>query len=187
MAAIRGIRPEVDLWPLLRSFGAGIVGDPARPGTVTGATLTLCAERPEDAERILSRVVKPALAATGRIGGKPVEAASRGNMVVIGWGEGTLAAALELAEKPGRSAAGLFQASLLPVGRIGFVRAGVVAIPGLGGPESPLTSTLAEAAPIVWRGGWDSGKAWDVLSWGDLKRSVAQFLERVPQAPPEAP
>lgn len=187
MATLRGVRLEVDLWPLLRGVSAGMLGDPARPGRVAGAILTLHAERSEDAERILRRVVQPALAGAGRIGGKPVEAAARGNTVVVGWGEGMLAAALKSAEDPARGAATFIKGDDRPVGRAGVFRANLADLPSFGGPDSPLSATLAEAAPVIWRGGWAGGRAWDVVRWGDLRRSVARFLDRVSQAPPEVP
>ncbi|OJW17109.1 MAG: hypothetical protein BGO49_08165 [Planctomycetales bacterium 71-10] len=195
LALVRGVRPEADLWPLVRGVAAGAFDD-------GGAVVAIVAGTPEDADRIARRVVlplapllggKPAAAAPGevvaigRASGKPVETAVRGATVLIGWGEGSLGRALKSAEAPEQSVAPLVAAEGRPAGRVGAFRPGLLPLPASIGRAGPLAATLAEAAPAVWRGGWDDGRAWDVVRWGDLRRVVARFLERVPQAPPEAP
>lgn len=186
-AALRGVRLEADLWPLLRGASGGVLGEPTRSGNVSGAILTLHTDRPEDADRILKRVVQPSIAGAARVGGKPVEAIARGTTVVVAWGEGALATALKSAELPDRSAATIIGRDDRPIGRAAFFRPILVDFSRFDGADSPLTRTFAEAAPVVWRGGWAGGRAWDVVRWGDLRRSVARFLDRVPQAPAEAP
>lgn len=203
LALVRGVRPEADLWPLVRGVAAGAFADPAAPGETSGAVVALIAGTPEEADRILRRVVLPlapllggrptaapgpdGAIAIGRASGKPIEAAARGATVLIGWGEGSLARALQSAEAADRSVATLVAADGRPAGRAGMFRPGLVPMPPPLDRAAPLAATLAEAAPVVWRGGWDDGRAWDVVRWGDLRRVVARFLERVPQAPPEAP
>lgn len=195
LALVRGVRPEADLWPLVRGVAAGAFDD-------GGAVVAIVAATPEDADRVARRVIlplapllggKPAATppgeavALGRASGKPVQAAVRGATVLIGWGEGSLGRALESAEAPQRSVAPLVAAEARPAGRVGVFRPGLLPLPASIGRAEPLAATLAEAAPAVWRGGWDDGRAWDVVRWDDLRRVVARFLERVPQAPPEAP
>jgi hypothetical protein len=200
VAMVRGVRPEVDLWPLIRGVAAGTFADRTGAPAAVAAIVT---GSPQEADRILRRVVLPlapmlggkptaapdpgAIFAIGRASGRPVEAAARGETVLIGWGEGALDRALASAETPERSAAALVSADGPAAGRVGFFRPGLVAPPDSLVSASPLAATLAEAAPVAWRGGWDDGRAWDVVRWGDLRRVVARFLERVPQAPPEAP
>ncbi|WP_337176677.1 hypothetical protein [Paludisphaera sp.] len=200
MALIRGVRPEVDLWPLVRGVAAGTFADES--GT-PGAVAAIVAGSPEEAERIFRRVVLPmapllggrpgagtdpgAVVAIGRASGMPVEAATRGSTVLIGWGEGALDRALKSAETPDRSVAALVSIDGRAAGRVGVFRPRLGAATRLIDRAPALAATLAEAAPVIWRGGWDGGRAWDVVRWGDLRRVVARFLERVPQAPPEAP
>ncbi|WP_165248796.1 hypothetical protein [Paludisphaera soli] len=205
LATVRRVRLEVDLWPLLRGVSLATFADAESPGTTAGAILALHSDGPEEAARILKRVVLPlapllggapaqgpdeAVVPLGRASGRPVEATARGATVLIGWGVGAVATAVRSAEAPERSAAAWIGGMQeRPVGRAGVIwpgRAGLP-IPGVDDPTSALATTLAEAAPIVWRGGWEGGRAWDLIRWGDLRRSVARFLERVPQAPPEAP
>ncbi|WP_068410311.1 hypothetical protein [Planctomyces sp. SH-PL62] len=206
LATVRGVRLEADLWPLLRGASLATFADPEKPGTTSGALLALHTDRSEDADSILRRVVLPlaplfggsrpangpaeAVATLGRASGRPVEAVASGTTVLVGWGEGAVATALKSAQAPERSVAGLIGGDeSRPVGRAGVFWPGRAGLPIPGGddPASPLAATLAESAPVVWRGGWEGGRAWDVIRWGDLRRSVARFLERVPQAPPEAP
>ncbi|WP_165066599.1 hypothetical protein [Paludisphaera rhizosphaerae] len=188
MATLRGVRPEVDLWPLLRGVSAGVVllGDPNMPVGV-GVVVALHAERPEDAERIHRRVIQPALAGRERFADQPIKSIVRGGMVLVGWGEGAIATALKSAEAPEQSAATLIGRDDHPISRAGVFRPSVVDVTRFDGADLALTVMLAQSEFIVWKGGWAREKAWDVVRWGDLKRSVARFLEIVPQAPPEAP
>ncbi len=195
LALARGVRPEADLWPRVRGVAAARFAEP------DGAVAAIVADSPESAERILRRVVLPLapllggkpdpapadeVATLGRASGKPVQAVARGNAVLIGWGEGALRRALESAKAPERSLAPLVAADPRPAGRVGVFRPELV--PELAGhlPSPPLAATLDEAAPVVWRGGWSDGRTWDSLRWDDLRRVVARFLDRIPQAPPEA-
>jgi len=189
LATLRGVRLEADLWPKLRGVGAAAFADPGRPGSTAGAIVALHADGPDEAEAILAKVAAPALGSLVRDG--TLALARRGSTVLVAWGPHALDVALKSAEAPGSSIAGLVGeggAGAREVGRAGLFWPGRVRLSGINDdPASPLAATLAEAAPVAWRGGWDDGRAWDVIRWGDLRRPVARFLERVPQAPPEVP
>jgi hypothetical protein len=204
LAVARGVRLEADLWPLLRGVTAAALVDPQHPGRTGGALLALHADRPEDAERILQRVVAPLASliggrkpdagaktrALGRLSGRPVEAASQGATVLIGWGDGALDSALRSMDRPEESAAASLEAVAdgRALGRAGVYWPGRLALPIKGyDAASPLAAVLSEGPPVVWRGGEEGDRAWDLVRWPDLRRLVARFLERIPQAPPDVP
>ena len=204
LAAARGVRLEANLWPMLRGVTVAALTDPAQPGRTAGVLLALHAERPEAADRILSQVVAPLSGsgrgmvgegakprALGELSGRPLEAASRGSTVFVGWGEGMLERGLRSIDEPDRSAAKVIagaaeggravnRAALYWPGRLTFPIAGFR-------PSSPLTASLSTGSPIIWTGGEEGGRAWDLVRWPDLRRLVARFLDQVPQAPPAAP
>jgi hypothetical protein len=127
--------------------------------------------------------------ALGELSGRPLEAAVRGSSVFIGWGRGTLEHTLGSIDHPERSAATLInKAEGRAVNRAGLFWPGSLVWPTTGlRPPSPLTASLSEGSPLVWTGGEEGGRAWDLVRWADLRRLVGRFLDRVPQAPPAAP
>ncbi|APW60815.1 hypothetical protein [Paludisphaera borealis] len=209
LAMARGVRLEADLWPILRGVTVAGLADPRQAGRAGGVLLALHTDRAEDAERILARVVRPMsglfgggknaaeskTVALGRVSGRPLEAAVRGTSVLVGWGDKTLELGLQSIDRPEHSAAAVVEreragagAGERPTSRAGVYWPGRLALPMLGlNALSPLTVSLSEGAPVVWRGGEEGGRAWDLVRWPDLRRLVARFLDRVPQSPPDTP
>jgi|GEM_PF-1061237 len=217
LALARGVRLEADLWPLLHGASLGLLINEGTPDTLRGAVVALHAADPRSARRILDRVVAPfasmagsaaprpaaetgaepdaeaPLIMFGRVSGRPLEAVARGSSVLVGWGEGALARALQSAEKPDESVAALLEgrepvSDGRPATRFGAVWPGRTASAlGAWGPNSPFAAALADGSPMIWRGGWDSNRAWDAIRWPELRGLVARFLERIPQEPFEIP
>jgi hypothetical protein len=125
LAVARGVRLETDLWPLLRGVTAAALADPHHPGRAGGALLALHTHRPDDAERVLRRVVAPLSTLTGgaradansrllmlgKLSGRPVEATAKASTVLIGWGDGALESALRSTERPEQSAEAVLEAA----------------------------------------------------------------------------
>ena len=210
LALARGVRLEADLWPLLRGASAGLLVEDGLMGRPRGIVVALHAADPQGARRILDRVVAPLAGAgrpkpvaeaapgseasplvLGRVSGRPLEAVARGATVLVAWGEGALSRALQSAETPEKSVAALLDKETgddRPVNRFGVIQAGRAALAlGAWGPNSPFAAALVSASPVVWRGGWRDGLAWDSARWPNLRGLVARFLERIPQEPFEAP
>ena len=200
-ALIAGIKPEADLWPHLRGLS---VAATTRPGEATpGALLALHLDGDAAALRIVDGVL-PRLVAQfkladrdappadpapdrirrlGRAGGRPLEVARRGPTVLLGWGEGTLASALDASDHPEHSAGPALRASWGPVAprRVGALWPG--RLPGL--PEgSPLAAALIGSPPILWSGTTSGLDSRDELRWESLREPVRRFLERLPLDPP---
>lgn len=207
LASARGVKLEADLWPSLRGVTAAALADPDRPGRTGGVLIALQTDRAEDAERILTRVLTPLagllggakagpgskVVELGRLSGRPIEAALRGPAVILGWSDGALGCGLASMDHPDASVATILEragagAGGRPLSRAGVYWPGRLALPIKGyDPSSPLAAALSEGSPILWRGGEEGGRAWDMIRWPDLRRLVARFLDRVPQAPPDAP
>jgi hypothetical protein len=217
LAAASGARLEADLWPHLRGLTLGLLVDSARPGLPGPALLCLHLDQEGAARRLLDEVL-PRLAtlregrrltapapgssaptldpsrarSLGRIAGRPLEALARGTTVVIGWGDGALAASQQAAGRPDAVRAWLFpegaEAGRPRPSRIGVIWPGRLSLPvaGLDGP-SPLSSALAAGPPIVWRGWSDGKQARDVVQWGGLDGLVRRFLASIPPASRQVP
>ncbi|WP_168221775.1 hypothetical protein [Aquisphaera giovannonii] len=206
LTAAAGAKVEADLWPHLRGLTLVLLAHPSTEPTI-GLAFHMDSET---SARVLIEQTLPRLATLwgggrgkagpagppgegkhlGRVGSRPLEAASRGSTVVLGWGDGVLAALLDAAEKPanGWTARVEREASRQPgralPDRVGFLQPGRVRIPikRWAGP-SPLEESLAEGAPLVWAG-WTRGEdSFDRVEWADLKSLIRRFLERIPLAP----
>ncbi|MBX6314654.1 MAG: hypothetical protein IRY99_17325, partial [Isosphaeraceae bacterium] len=119
LAIAAGVRPEAELWPRLLGLTACLRTDDS--GTIDGGLIALHTVGDDAAERIAT-VILPRLSAAwglaaagdpegadgrrllGRAAGRPLEATRRGATVLIGWGEGMLAAGLDATDHPERSA-----------------------------------------------------------------------------------
>jgi hypothetical protein len=127
------------------------------------------------------------------VSGHPLEAAVRGSTVIVAWGDGTLDLGLRSIDRPEQSAAVVLGGAKAvaggrPTSRAGIYWPGRLVLPFKGFVlESPLNVTLSQGAPVVWQGGEEGGRAWDLVRWPDLRRLVTQFLDRVPQSPPDTP
>jgi hypothetical protein len=204
LARAVGVRPEVDLWPRLRGISAGVTVDPA--GRIDGVLLALHAVDPAAAER-MARGIVPRLATRlgvtpadgpdrpeaegilrlGRLSGLPLDVCRRDATVLVAWGDRMLAAALDAGDHPERSAGPTIRASWgsRPPQRAGaFWPSG---LSGLATEGSPVASSLAGAAPVLWWGGWDGPTSRDEIRWAGLNGLVRRFLDRLPLAPPPEP
>jgi hypothetical protein len=200
LALAVGVRPEVDLWPRLRGVTAGVSADPA--GRIDGVLLALHAVDPAAAER-MARGVLPRLATRlgvtsadgpdrpeaegvlrlGRFSGLPLNVCRRGATVLVAWGDRMLTAALDAADHPGHSAGPTIRASW---GSRPPQRAGAFwpsALSGRAAAGSPVASSLAGAAPVLWWGGRDGPTSRDEIRWTELRGLVRRFLDRLPLAP----
>jgi hypothetical protein len=198
MAAVAGVRPEVDLWPNLRGLTVALLDDGR--GKIGGGVAALHTVDSDAAARVSETVlprlsalyVRPgAKAVTVRslpsVAGKPVEASVRGSCVLVGWGEGSLGRVFEAQDDPGRSAGRAIRAAWdgpapQRAGAIWPGRWRSVAAPG-----SPLALALEEAPPIVWSGRTDGAASRDVLTWSGLHGIVDRWLERLPLERPPHP
>ena len=199
LSLVAGVRPEADLWPRLRGISAGVRADPS--GRIDGSWLALHAQDPAAAERIARRVL-PRLATSmgavpaggpmlpeaegplplGRLSGRPLDLCRRETTVLVAWGEGMLADALDARAHPDRSAGPAIRASWgtsLPQ------RAGAFwpsRLSGRAADGSPTSSALAGAEPTLW---WGSAGATsrDEIRWTGLRGLVRRFLDRLPLEP----
>ncbi len=221
LATAAGARLEADLWPHLRGLTLGLLADRARPGQPGRAVLAIHMDQ-EASARQLSADVLPRLAvlwggpkvprnpaqahgpgagsdlhdqarSLGRISGQPLEAAVRGRTVLIGWGEQSLASALDSAQHPEHSVLPLVKtrsacADPSVVDRVGVFWPGRIKLPIKGlDATAPLARCLAEGPPIVWTG-WTNGEhAFDLVQWQELRPLVRKFLAQIPLEPALAP
>lgn len=173
-----GVRPEADLWPLLRGVTAAALAEPGS-GRAVGGLLALHAADAEAAERIVRRVVRPLAARWGR----PPDVAVREATVLLAWGAGTLDAARDARDHPGRSIGPTLQAAW---GEARPQRVGAVWLGRLEAVARRVpVGALAEAPPVLWWGESHPGGTRDVLRWADLKPAVRKFLDRLPLERPD--
>ncbi|MGO9597860.1 MAG: hypothetical protein ACLP7Q_07675 [Isosphaeraceae bacterium] len=222
LATAAGASLEGDLWPHLKGVTASVLAAPGDPDRA-GRCVAILHMDTEAAARQLFLQTLPHLAristrfraderpkhpqgdapsagldsagpvALGRPGGRPLEIALRGQDVVIGWGDQSLAAALRSAQTPERSVLPVLTEGWAgPQGktpaRLGALWPGRVRLPleGLDGP-TPLAQSLAEGPPLVWTG-WNLGaKALDRVHWQGLSGLVHRFLARLPLDPAGLP
>jgi hypothetical protein len=214
LATAAGARLEVDLWPHLRGLTFCVLTNASAGGQVDGAVLALHMDDEEAAKLIasdvaprmaspqngLKRAVLPrrsgrpdgkkipdaaTISPLGRLAGRPLQVTVRGRTVLIGWGEGSLAAALQAESRAGD--AGLMQTFLSSnrqgrkPNRAGWYWPGRIRLPlkGLDVP-SPLIQSLAQGRPIVWAGWNDGIQACDRICWPELHTLVKNFLDSVP-------
>jgi hypothetical protein len=189
---------EADLWPVLRGVTAALLVD--RQGNVSGGLCLLHVDDARAAQRLESAVI-PRLAAAwvkqagsakasrelralGQLAGRPLQSASRGTTVLVGWGESALASALDAKANPARSAGGLIRqhwTSAAPQ-RAGAIWPGRLRLPG---PETSSWSVaLAGSAPIVWHGTIGRTSTRDEFQWGELRGLVERFIDGIPFVPP---
>jgi hypothetical protein len=199
VAAAARVRLEADLWPALKGLTAAVLVDDA--GELTGAIVALHATDPAAADRIAGEVL-PRLASAivragkpsdprpdgaqplGAVDGKAVIAATRGRNVLIGWGDGSLDAALGALDRPARSAGPLVRSGwgASPPQRAGAFWPG--RLRRVAPPGSPLSRGLAGAPPIVWEGRTEVGSARDLVRWANLRGVVRRWLDALPLDPP---
>ncbi len=157
LAAAARVRPEVDLWPALKGVTVALLVDDAHEPA--GALAALHARDATSASKI-ARDVLPRLTASflktkktdapadgvevllGRIQGRPLSVTTRGSTVLVGWGDGALAAALDALADPVRSAGAALRADWgsTPPQRIGFLWPGRLRRSQFPTPRSPSRS-----------------------------------------------
>lgn len=202
LAAAARVRPEADLWPNLKGVTAAFLVDDA--GRPSGAVVALHATTPDAAGRI-ARDVLPRLSASflagrkadnqgqpaadgvtplGTVDGRPLSCTTRGRTVLIGWGDGSLAAALEASEHPERSAGAALREGwgAVPPQRAGGLWVG--RLRAVAAPGSPLALALAASPPVVWQGRNAGATARDVARWPGLDTTVRRWLDALPLEPP---
>jgi hypothetical protein len=221
LATAARTRLEADLWPHLRGLTIGLLASAPDVGFPDSAIVALHMDGPTSAQfvggEILprlsalwrggkeraallragsdpARVLDPAAPLSlGAIGGRPLDVAVRGRTVIVGWGRGALAAALDAAEHRERSVLNVLRIdvhrlSVRAPDRLGAFWPGRMRLPiaGLDGP-TPLARVLAEGPPIIWQG-WDhEGRTEDLVCWSDLRPLVHCFLASIPLEPSKSP
>jgi hypothetical protein len=180
-ALARGARLEADLWPML--LGVTLWCSVDELGDLDAGLLALHASGEQDAARIADRVVARLLGDGIAVAGRPLEMASRGGSVLIGWGAGALESSLEAAEDPSKSAGELLREDFgaSAPGRLGAVWPG--RLPWIGEEGSPLRGAMTDGPPLIWSGWTGGGTIRDELHWGGLRALVRRFLERIPAEP----
>lgn len=192
------VRPDADLWSVLRGLTAAVLVDPQ--GQTRGALVGLHTRDADAASRIATTVL-PRLASVylkdrekpsatvpsdllGHWRGRPVRAHALGASVWIGWGDGVLEESGAAADRPDGSAASVLRAAWgdAPPQRLGAAWPGrwAGAIPG--GTE--LVQALADAPPVVWVGRTHGETADDLVRWDGLDRTVGRWLAALPLTPP---
>ncbi len=184
LARTAGVRLEVDVWPHLRGFTAGVLGDPARPGRPTGGLLALHLDSEAAAARLLSQSA-PGLA---KLLGREVTAWQKGRDVLIAWGNGVEKAARDAAARPELSVAplcaGQLQAGQPPPERlVAFWPARCWPLEQKPVAQTASWSALIEDPPALWIGWNEEFKAIDSIRWPGLERRVHRFLEQIPVEP----
>ncbi len=161
------------------------------------AVAVLKMDQDQAAAQLVSQVM-PRLAtlwggAKGRPGGRPLEFAARGQLVLIGWGDRAVETMVRTAEHPEQSIERLIGAAREGLGSENLTRLGAywpgrmrLPVKGLDGP-TPLVETLAQGPPIVWTGWSRDGEAADRVRWQDLHGLVRRFLAAIPLQPPTTP
>ena len=199
LAAVAGVRPEVDLWPHLKGVSGCLLVD--RSGGLEGAMLALhtddLAASLRLADPFLPRVARfltrepgqdeprtEGVRRLGRVAGRPLMVARRGTTVLIGWGETALPACLDAREHPERSASEVIRSGWgpIPPQRAGAFWPGRVR--GLAPAGTPITLALAETPPVLWSGRTEGAVTRDTVRWDDLSGLVRRFLEHLPLDPP---
>lgn len=205
LALAAGIRPEADLWPLMRGATACVLADEA--GELDGALLVLHARDDASARRIARRVIRPLAArlgaedfaawiddesttsaydAAGSAFGRPLELTIRGRSVVVAWGVGVMAMSLEARAFPGRSAGSALREAwpaleTVPQ-RAGALWPGRVQLAGLA-PDlagSAFEEALDDSSPILWWGMAKAAATLDHVRIDGLQGIVHRTLERLP-------
>ncbi len=182
LAALAGVRPEVDLWPRLVGLSGSVQTD--ADGALAGVWLVLHGREPADAEALADQTL-PRLARAARLDrpeGPPERSLSitrRDRDVILRWGR---------TPDPGRVAPG-------PAPLAEFLAAGPIRrliavwpdrLPGLRPPPgTPLAAALAGAPPWVWSGQTAAGGSIDRLEWPGLRGTIARLLDALPQAIPD--
>jgi hypothetical protein len=183
LARAAGVRLEADLWPHLKGFTVGVLGEPDRPGRPTGAILAFHLDSEAAAEQLLKQSA-PGLA---KLLGREVAAWRNGQDLLVAWGTGVATAAREAAARPERSVAPLCAGALesgKPAPNRLLVFWPARCLP-LGNPSITRTtawSVVADDPPALWQGWNDEkeGKALDSVRWPELKRRIRRFLEQIP-------
>ncbi len=195
------IRPEVDLWPLLRGVVGSVMVD--RAGRLDGVVVMLQAVDEASADRI-STAVLPRLAPAlglqpepdaqpgpdrvpagvchlGRYRDRSVTLERRGACVRLAWGE-TTGARAEV--RPGPRLRDLVtwdDRQPLPQ-RFGAFWPSRLDLPAFRNVGETLARTLEDAGtePLVWTGRDGPSATQDLIRWSGLRSLIHRFLERVP-------
>jgi hypothetical protein len=222
LASAVGARLEADLWPHLRGVTAGWLANLGNADHLGRALLVLQMDEERAARQVVedvlprlvtlsgkskvatepgqppgdARAAASGAAVThvlGRPGGRPLEIAARGRVVLVGWGDQALETMFRAAEHPEQSAMPVIEAARsgsveVSLARVGAFWPGRIRLPlrGLDGP-TPLVRCLAEGPPIVWTGWNLEGNARDRVRWLGLHGLVRRFLLAILVDPAGAP
>ncbi|MFO0907303.1 MAG: hypothetical protein U0794_02895 [Isosphaeraceae bacterium] len=200
IAAAAGVRPEVDLWPLLRGLTAVAFSDES--GQIDSVGLGFHTPDPASARK-LSNDVLPRLAAglgrkpqpgqpetqggtikLGAYQGRNLTVRARGATAWVCLGSGVETRLNNGDPPPARSVAKRLRSTW---GNTPPARAGVV-WPGrwsqLTGTGAIVAAGLRDAPPCLWVGRDVDAKAVDTLIWPGLHATVVRALASVPLEPP---
>lgn len=216
-----GTNFEADLWPRLRGLTACVLAERRDPRRSVRGWVCLHTDTAESARRLVEELI-PRLArrlglagpvaggggqgpnseigpgrlrpmVLGRFSGELLELAAQGPDVFLGWGEGTVARAVDSADRrQGSVMPRLMDGWLNPKGhaphRVAAFWPGRVAwpVPALAG-DSPLIRSLAAGPPVVWHGWNEAEGPRELLRWESLGALVARFLDSIPLDPVAAP
>jgi hypothetical protein len=175
IAGAAGLRPDVDLLPILTGISGAVTVDAA--GRPDGALVALHVKSAADAARlrdeVAPRVVRAmkgkATVADGRllveIGGQSLAIAARGDTLRLSWGP--------------HAPAVVPKVGTIEIGE-GMTVSRYVAL----WPGRLAQVGLPEAAPIVWVGGRGAAEYRDKITWSGLRATIAAILDRLPSDPP---
>lgn len=180
LASAAGLRPDVEVWPLVVGLSGFLRADAA--GNIDGAVVRVHAKDEAAVERLHAKTLPKLLRLLTRPGkvpdpgglaaetsavsvnGRPVVAERRGDTIVLTWGD-------PATNRPGDPA--------LKAALGGKARRFAAFWPG-----RLAAIDLADAPPAVWVGGFEGDRSIDTIRWPGLKAIVRRVVDRLPFDPP---
>ena len=178
------IRPDTDLWPILKGVSGFVTADGS--GKASGVLVRLHVKDDASATKLADEMI-PRLVFALRLktaktggtfgfvaGGRTIAVHVRGDSVLLAWGETLPARSADASANPLSSVSPALRSAVTPLPqRLIAVWPG--RFPALASPGAP---------PAVWTGRFDGTESLDQIRWPGLKPLVKAVLDRLPLDPP---